>query len=205
MLVLGKSEDAIALIDEIFNFNIKEKNINLNELRILIMLIIATILKVANDIDKYDQLNYKRLYFNLEHLVNMRNFEHIKKDLYDFIDKLCVMSKKNNQCMEQQRIQDIKNYIKENYANQDLNVNIIADIFNLTPSWLSKYFKQHTKDGLANYIVKYRIEKAKELIKNTNKNINTIAIECGFSSSIVFQRAFKRYEGITPKQYREYT
>ena len=56
--------------------------------------------------------------------------------------------------------------------------------------------------GISDYIVKCRIDKAKELLK-TDMNINQIAQEVGFSSKVVYCRAFKKYENITSTQYRK--
>lgn len=56
--------------------------------------------------------------------------------------------------------------------------------------------------GLSDYIVKCRIKKAKELLK-TDMNINQIAEQVGFSSKVVYCRAFKKYENITSMQYRK--
>lgn len=56
--------------------------------------------------------------------------------------------------------------------------------------------------GISDYIVKCRIDKAKELLK-TNMNINQIAQEVEFSGKVVYCRVFKKYENITSTQYRK--
>ena len=63
-------------------------------------------------------------------------------------------------------------------------------------------FAANTGDGLRNYINKYRVEKAKELLRNPDLVIETIAAMTGFNNSNSFIRVFKKYELKTPGQYR---
>ena len=101
------------------------------------------------------------------------------------------------------RITKIVNYINENYGDPDLNVNMIADKFSITPSYMSRYFKAKVGNALSDYIVQIRIAKAMEMLKNTDMKISVIAEKVGFSSVTVFMRAFKRSEGITAGEFRE--
>lgn len=58
-------------------------------------------------------------------------------------------------------------------------------------------------EGLNDYIIKLRLEKAKELLRsNPTLPLVKVASEVGFSSAEVFSRAFKRYDGISPSRYR---
>ena len=83
-----------------------------------------------------------------------------------------------------------------------LDVNMLADTFNINRSWLSTKFREKMGVGLSDYIVKCRINKAKELLK-TDMSINQIAEQVGFSSKVVYCRAFKKYENSTSTQYRK--
>jgi two-component system response regulator YesN len=79
---------------------------------------------------------------------------------------------------------------------------MLADVFKMNRSWMSSKFKEKFGESISDYIVKLRIEKAKELLK-TDKNINAIAEEVGFSGKTVYCRAFKKYENITSNEYRQ--
>ena len=91
------------------------------------------------------------------------------------------------------------------YINVLSAVKKIADEFGVTLYYISRQFKEHIGEGLSNYIIKYRISKAKELLSTTDDKINKIADEVGFASPGVFIRAFKKIEGITPSEYRNKT
>lgn len=102
------------------------------------------------------------------------------------------------------RIQAIKEFIHNNYNNLDLNVSLVADEFDLTLNYMSRFFKEQTGEGMADYIIRYRIEKAKEFLSKTEKNIAEISVDVGFSNVAVFIRSFKKYEKVTPNQFRRY-
>lgn len=97
----------------------------------------------------------------------------------------------------------IKNYIEQNYSDGNLSVKAIADEFQMSFNYISKYFKEHTGEGMAKYIIDIRIEKAKELLLDTHDTVAKIAGKTGFYSSNVFIRTFKKVVGVTPGQYRE--
>ena len=88
------------------------------------------------------------------------------------------------------------------YNNINLNISHIANELELNSTYISRVFAANTGDGLLNYINKYRVEKAKELLKNPDLVIETIAAMTGFNNGNSFIRVFKKYELITPGQYR---
>ena len=83
-----------------------------------------------------------------------------------------------------------------------LNVNILADKFGVSRSWLSVQFKKEYGETLSDYIVKFRLKKTKEFLAQ-NIPVTTVTELGGFTNRAMFYRAFKKYENITVKQYRE--
>ena len=75
------------------------------------------------------------------------------------------------------------------------------DLF-LSRSYLSTKFKKETGMTLSQYIQEQKIEKAKSLLKTTDRSILEIATYLGFSSQGYFQNVFKKLTGMTPKEYR---
>lgn len=96
--------------------------------------------------------------------------------------------------------------IKTHYSDSSLCVSQIADTLSLSSSYLSRYFKQQTGIGLLDYIHQYRLVLVKRLlIENPGRSINSIAEETGFYNTSALIRVFKKYEGMTPGQYRQQT
>lgn len=92
--------------------------------------------------------------------------------------------------------------VKNEYMNNPSLDSIAAKLY-ITPSYLSRLFKQETGQNFMEYLKKYRLEKACVLLKKTNKRISQICKEIGYESSSYFCALFKAAYGITPKQYRD--
>ena len=106
-------------------------------------------------------------------------------------------SKLENTCLKAMQ------YIQEKYWNPQLSLTQLGDELNISPYYLSRLFKERYGMSISDFLAKVRIQKAKEQLCSTNDNICVIAEECGFFSSNVFIRVFKKWEGITPGAYRE--
>lgn len=85
----------------------------------------------------------------------------------------------------------------------DLSLKTQAKLLNVNPSYLSALFKKETGVTLTDYVNKRRVERAKSLLKNNNIQIQTVAQSCGMLDVNYFTKIFKKYEGTTPKEYRE--
>jgi len=99
-------------------------------------------------------------------------------------------------------IEKAVNYIHINY-HKDITVAALAALVGLERSYFSKLFYQTTGYPPQTYILKYRIEKARELLKTTGLTINEISECTGFSDGFYFSRAFKKCVGSSPAAYRK--
>lgn len=93
--------------------------------------------------------------------------------------------------------------IVENMENDELNVEFISQELGISRASLYNRLKALTGMGASEYVNKLRIEKAMELLRQTELNMIEIAERTGFSTSRYFSTAFKKYTGITPTQYKE--
>lgn len=100
------------------------------------------------------------------------------------------------------RILDIVSYINEEFAT-GLTLCSVAKQFYMNPSYLSRLFKENTGFTFSEYVNKYRIKKAIEMLIATKKNITQIALATGFNSSNHFCKTFKSMMGISPLSYRK--
>lgn len=91
--------------------------------------------------------------------------------------------------------------IQQNYAGE-LSAKELAALCFCSESYLSRIFKKRTGIHIRAYINKIRIDAAKELLSNTNKNISEIAIQTGFNDPNYFSRIFAGTIGIPPREYR---
>lgn len=92
-------------------------------------------------------------------------------------------------------------YISKNYANH-ITLEETANYVHLNPAYFSTIFKQSCGSSFKEYLNLVRIEESKHLLSNTDYSIVEIATATGFEDQSYFSKVFKKYTGITPRQYR---
>lgn len=110
----------------------------------------------------------------------------------------------SNQDFEKEKsklFKKVTEYI-DNNIQEDLNLEIVASNFNLSPYYFSRSFKEFMKCNLIDYINIIRIKKAKELLKKNEMSIKEIGYSVGYSDPNYFSKVFKKYEGYSPKEYK---
>jgi YesN/AraC family two-component response regulator len=93
-------------------------------------------------------------------------------------------------------------FIQQNYQDINLCADMIAEHFHRNTAYISRFFKEQTGCSIGEYINRYRIDHAKELMSDTSARIRVVAKSVGYSGSNAFIRAFKKFEGITPGQFK---
>ena len=97
-------------------------------------------------------------------------------------------------------INTIQEYIDEN-LNGKLQLNEVAEVFGLSPAYLSVLFKKSTDTGFAEYVYTKKIDKAKEMLLSGDMKIYEVADSLGFESAYYFSKVFKKVDGHSPREY----
>lgn len=98
-------------------------------------------------------------------------------------------------------IHEIEQYLRAFYY-EDINLQMLSERFYLSPSHISRTFKQQFGANLSDYVSRLRIEKAKVLLADPAIKISSIASSIGYQDEKYFSKAFKRFVGMSPKQFR---
>lgn len=112
------------------------------------------------------------------------------------------ISGKKTEVVEISLIQKITGYIRENYKTE-INLEKLSEEFHVSSSYISKRFKQDTGMNYFEYLTWIRIEKAKEILLNSEHQVTEIASEIGFKDYRIFIKSFKDKTGMTPKEFRK--
>ena len=114
--------------------------------------------------------------------------------LYDF-DRV-----KDGNGME--KISGAAAYIEQNYA-ENISVARLAEMSNYSVRQFIRLFKKAFGCIPTEYIANLRMQKARELLRGKTVSITDIALYCGYGDSNYFSRIFRKYNGMTPSEYRE--
>jgi len=93
-------------------------------------------------------------------------------------------------------------YIQQNYT-RSFSLEELSETIGVSKSYLSRIFKMDTGIPLWDYLNRYRIQKAKELLLITNESITAIAADVGYEDTSYFSRVFHEIAGCSPRAYRQ--
>ena len=100
------------------------------------------------------------------------------------------------------RLAEVFQYVKSNYK-EEISLDEIAKIANLTPTSFCRMFKSKTKKPFVEYLNEIRVSNACKYLIETDLGISEIAYECGYKTASNFNKLFKKLIGTTPKEYRK--
>lgn len=118
-------------------------------------------------------------------------------ELYKYKGKFLKKLNKNKDISEQ-----IMEFINQNYM-YDISVTTLSETFDITPNYLSSLFHRKTSMKLVDYVAKVRVNKAQNLLAQTDLSVNDICEAVGYHSYRYFTKLFKNINGLSPSGYRK--
>ncbi len=139
-------------------------------------------------------------YYNYIDEILNSNINELETLAYDRIEHIITRFNITKVSKSSKIISDVTKYMSE-YYYEGITLDQIAENVSITPQYLSKIFKEETGCKFIEWLTNVRINKAKELMKTTNKTIKEICFEVGYNDPNYFSRLFKRLEGKTISEY----
>ena len=148
-------------------------------------------------INVWDVTNGK---FNFNHLYEANDLKSISACLRDDFGFLCDGLKSRPHKSEHSVVERIVQYLNEN-LHEDIGHDALAAKYRMHPGYLSRLFKQEMGETISEYLLRIRIEKAAQLMKEGHYKIGEISTMVGYSASSYFSIMFKKYTGYSPREY----
>ncbi|MFD2618635.1 response regulator [Terrilactibacillus laevilacticus] len=137
--------------------------------------------------------------------INFDKFEsttRICESLYNLCSMACQKLQESMDTHQIQVVEQAVHYIEKNYMYDDIGLNTISSVVNISPSYLGSIFKKVKKQSITKYITSIRIAKSQEYLSTTNLKILEISEKVGYSNQYYFSACFKKITGKTPSEYR---
>ncbi len=206
----------------IINYNELMQNTNLD----IIVLIANALEKLCLAFIQGDEIEYKHIikdmyrnqsfhkFFSSTHAKNIEKYLkaviNLKLSFTDYTSLLDGLLKHSNaiylnlpQRSNIDIMSQIERYIKENYMNE-IGINCIAEIYDITPNYLSKIFHQKVGKKFIDYLTEVRIINAKRILsENPNCSIKDLSIKVGYYSTRHFTKMFFKVIGVLPSEYQK--
>lgn len=100
-------------------------------------------------------------------------------------------------------IREAQRYIDEHFASPELSLALLSENFDINPNYLSKLFKECVGENFVDYVIRVRMERAKQLLEADETPVQQVAEQVGYTHAVSFIRIFKRTVGVTPGDYRK--
>ncbi len=132
----------------------------------------------------------------------LQNEKNAMNYIVRIMEKALILREKKASSRYEDVVSEVLRYIENNYADEELSLNMLASHVNFSPNHLSMIFSQQTGQTLIKYLTDFRMNKAKELLRCSGKKSSVISVEVGYKDPHYFSYLFKKTQGMTPTQYR---
>lgn len=194
-------EKAKEVFHEIIHEISEHKQCSLKQTKLRMASLVTTLTNAMEEIRNnvyhtfYEDVNPIPLLYHSESL------QELEENMNSVFDALLSYFSQNKGGSSK-RNEELVQYVNEHYADPSISVVQVADRFHLSSSYVSRSFKKLTGYGFLDYVHLKRISKAKEYLAQ-DYLVKDIAEQLGYTNSLALIRAFRRYEGMAPSEYRE--
>ena len=135
-------------------------------------------------------------------LKNRVTAEEARDYLTSYLKELILLRDHNTEKRYGKILREAVAYIDENFDHDDMSLNRVADTVGMSPNHFSSIFSQEMGMTFIEYLIRQRMEKAKELLRTTQMRSSEVAYRVGYRDPHYFSSTFKKMQGVTPKEYR---
>lgn len=200
---LGNFKTAKSIINDVFEGHFSDGMPSIEMTKCLLFDLMNTMIKALNDINSPDSVSFIEELNPIARLLASNIVDEMKYNMMDILKRVCDHIESSKKDRNQKIIEQIISIIKNSYAGPNLSITYIAGQIGLTGPYISKMFKDQMGEGIQDYINKIRLKQAKKLLLEQNLNLEQTANKVGYSNSNALIRVFKKYEGVTPGQFRD--
>jgi YesN/AraC family two-component response regulator len=198
----GEAEKAEKLLNDLVD-DISKKKLSFSEYQVCITRLLINIIGILQDSGESVNILFDKQDRLFDELYALTNLNEIKK----WFNKVVIKPVINR--LEERRGSQYKNIltevirmIEEEY-DTDISLESCAARLNYHPSYIWRVLKKEMDITFSDYLSKFRLTKAKQLLEQSDMPIGEIAEKLRYNNSQNFIRYFKKLEGVTPGQYRE--
>lgn len=193
-LVLEKDEVGVfALIEEYISV-IRNKRFHPDRMLDFAVKLVLDIKLSLNTLMKFKD---DKLLQMTKKIMNIETITHLEVTFIEIFTLFLNHMHEFNQLPRHEEVLKAQIYVRR-HINQKMSLKDVAAYLHLNASYFSRLFKQETGENFIEYVTRIKMEQAKDMIENTTKSIDQIAIELGFESKSYFIKTYKKQTQISP-------
>jgi len=196
----GRNDEVRRIVLDIKEY-ITDNSMSIEAVQCICFGIINAIMKVLDDIN----IDTSQCFRNEEEILFAQPFDtvdNLANRIISFCSTICNYIQEQKESKNFELRDKILSIVEKEYRDSSLSLDSIAFRFNMSASYISRYFKDQTGYSLTQYIDMLRMNEVKRLLKETDIPLKDIINQVGYIDKSSFYRKFKKREGVTPIEYR---
>lgn len=197
----GDREGALSCANEFFDWMLVHNNNNRSNIEIKILELIMRLEKRAFEGGNLRYgFRYRENY--LRELREAADTESLRLWFQEKTRDICDTISTARDREYENVVSRVKAYINENFA-KNISLDDVSRMVDISPYYFSKLFKQEVGENFIEYLTEVRMKHARHLLEDPKYSIKEVCVMSGYGDPNYFSRIFKKYEGMTPSEYRE--
>ena len=198
----GRKEEALGLLQGLIKCYASLSNKKNDYIAVSVSELIYAI---QNDMEQavYDRAEAEPL-DSMKDRITYGSLMDMKEILEEYITGCCQMVAENSEETRASAVvKQVKLLIEEHLGDGEVDLDWLAARVHFSASYVRQIFKQHTGEGVGEYLIRKRMERAGMLLQKTGMRISEIAEECGYDNQRYFASSFKKFYGCTPTEFKK--
>lgn len=195
----AKKAEVHDICEHLFDY-LKETNSTIDQCYLHVQQLLVTLFYALEEMGIPEESVFEENPFSL--IYGYKTIIETKTWFYSLCMKIIEYMNKKKNDYSGILISNAEQFIKNNYQEPKLSINIVCKHLLVSTSYFSTMFKKHTAQTFTEYLTSIRIEEAKELLIGTSYKTYEIAEQIGFNDPQYFSNVFKKVCGMSPTDYR---
>jgi two-component system response regulator YesN len=168
----------------------------------LVQLLVMTI-RTAKSMSSFDREDADlEIHTCQQQLLRLDTLGQIETWYLSLCERVVANRDRESRLKNNKTVEKLVNYMKENYIDPNLSVDMLSQMIGMSASYVRKHVKEETGKSVAEHIAEHRFRKAQELLIQTDHPARKIGEMVGFENTNYFYVLFKKHVGMTPDHYR---
>jgi len=174
-----------------------------DEIILSLMQLLVMTIRTAEGMSSFDRENSDlEIHTSQQQLLRLDTLGQIETWYLLLCERIVLIRDRNSRSKNSKTVETLVEYIREQYTDPNLSVDMLSQIIGTSASYVRKHVKEETGRSVAEHIAEHRFRKAQELLIHTDHPARKIGEMVGFENTNYFYVLFKKHVGMTPDHYR---
>lgn len=200
----AQEDKAQHLAGYLFLENLEKRALAPEMVNIFFLNLVGTIIRVASEMHVADEYPLPQKRQPLPELVKTVPSAQVMRDsVCQMIARLCAAVDREKNIQKKPLTEAIVSFIHEHCCDASFDLQTLCDNFNLSPAYLSRFFKEQMGENFSSFLSRQRVVCVKSLLGDWSLSMAEVAQMSGFTNQTTFVRVFKKHTGVSPSTFRQ--